>query len=221
MKHTITIRSRRALVGLIVVAALGIVFEVLVIVQDGWRVAGLSLPWPLAVTAFTAWLWVWPRLTIAPGGVRIRNHFRTILIPWNELTDARSDLGLYLWVGTTKYFSAAPPARGGLRQASVRKHPPAVPVIDDTARAHHVVDAEPVIAAQMVSRELDEHRHPDRRDPVSTRTRDLNQRFLTEHPIASELDQDFPSVVSIRWVPWPAVGVIGLLAVAILATMAL
>ncbi len=221
MKHTITVRSRRALGGLTVLVALGVGFEVLVIVEDGWRVAGLSLPWPLVVTSFTAWLWVWPRLTIAPGGVRIRNHFRTIFIPWSELTDARSDLGLYLWVGTTKYFSSAPPARGGLHQAGVRRHPPAAPVIDDTTSAHHIVDVEPVVAAQMVSRELDEHRYPDRRDPVSSRARDINQRLLAEHPIRPELDKDFPSTVSIRWTLEPAIGVVSLLVVAILATTAL
>ncbi len=221
MTHTITIRSRRAILGTAAVAVLGLAFEVLVLVQEGWRNAALSLPWPVVVAAFSAWLWMWPRLTLAPGGARIRNHFRQIDIPWSQLTEARSDLGLYLWVGTKKYFSAAPPARGGLRASSLRKNPPAAPVIDDTQRAHHVVDTEPVVAAQIVAQELEDHRHPERREPVPSRAQALNEQFLAEHPIPRDLDQDFPTAVAIRWIPWPALGVLALLGVAVLATAAL
>jgi hypothetical protein len=222
MTHTITIRSRRGILGTVVVAVLALVFEVVVLLDDGWRVAALSLPWPLLVTAFTAWLWIWPRLTLAPGGVVARNHFRTILIPWADLTDARSDLGLYVSVGSHRYFCAAPPARGGFRIGRARSHPPTAPVIDDAIRVHHVIDVEPVIAAQLLSEELGLQRHPDRRDPVSTAARERIARNLAEDPIPDVLGSSgFPSSTSIRWMPWPAVGIIVLLAAAIVSTMAL
>ena len=220
MTHTITFHSRRGLWGVFIVAAAGALFEAIIFSHDGARAALLALPWPLAVTALTAWLWAWPRTTLGPGGVRVRNLFRTTSFPWSELTAARSDLGLYLWVDERKYFAGAPPARGGVRR-DLRRNPPTMPTLDDTATVHHKLDIEPVIAAQIITSELDRYRNPEDRPLLPTATKEAIRVNLEAAPIPAEMDADFPSTTTSRWNVLPPLVVTGMFVLAIVATRVL
>ncbi len=206
MTHTITIRSKWALIGTGVIAALAVILEALMFIQEGGHSALISLPFPLGVVLLCAWLWAWPSLTLAPGGVFVRNHFRDISIPWDQITDTRTRYGLRIVTGDREFVCAAPPERGGF--AANRKNAvPAAPIIDDTRTVHHRVQTVPAIAARLVLEQRDLALHPEHAPRVSSRDRGQIQKNLAESPIPAKWDASFPAETTVRWQPWPALAV--------------
>lgn len=91
----------------------------LTVVGDG---PGAEL-WPVApVVAAVAWfVWValwWPRVRIAGEGLEVRNPFRTVQLPWDEVkdVDSRGTLVITTSAGRVTAWAAPPKNRAGERR---------------------------------------------------------------------------------------------------------
>lgn len=209
MDHTITFRSKWGRIGTLTVAGLAAALEVVVLVQEGWRAALVGAPLPLAVVALCAWMWWWPAVTTGPRGVLVRNHFRSIAIPWASLEDAGTRFGLRLRAEGREFVCAAPPERGGFAASRQRTGSTVAP-LDDARTVHHVVETVPEAAARMILEEKTLALDPTQRPLLSTDQRARVAQNLRRSPIAARLDSGFPDTVRVRWVPWPAFAVVAL-----------
>lgn len=73
---------------------------------------------PVAVVGLLAWLAFWrPEVEVSDGGVRVRNVWRTVHVPWPALRDVDGRLGLRLVTAYGSYQAWSVPAprrtRGG------------------------------------------------------------------------------------------------------------
>ena len=204
MSRTILFRSKRAPWGIGLVIAFAVFFEYVVFRDGGFKQVALAIGWPLFFISLCVWLWMVPATTAAPGGIVVRNHFRTLWIPWSHLDEARANLGLYLWVDNHKYFASAPPARGGLL-LSAHRQAPVMPELDDTKTVHHVLDVEPIIAAQLLMETRNHVLHPNKHSAQPSPVSEQIDHLLEEHPIPASLDKDFPKKLQIKPNIWPCV----------------
>lgn len=217
MERTLTFRSRWGRIGTCVVLDLALLLEVMVLFQEGWRAALVGLPLPAAVSALCAWLWWWPRLVTGPRGVLVRNHFREILIPWQHLEDAHTRFGLRLVADGREYVCATPPERGGFSASRRRDPAPQLPDLDDTETVHHVIETVPEGAARLVLEERDLALHPEHRPRLSTLQQEAVARNLTDSPLPTQMADGFPSRVTLKATPLPALGVAILFALTFLS----
>jgi hypothetical protein len=120
-----TLRSR---FGVVITLLVWVVCAVpLVTLAVGGQWLGLLRWGPLALfAAFGMWLLFWsPSVTIAPGGVEVRNLLRSHAISWPAIEDVDTRYALRLTTPAgriTAWAAPAPSSHGGLRAAgSVRR----------------------------------------------------------------------------------------------------
>lgn len=99
-----------------VFAVLVWVLGAFVLVGYVWIHAGLRNPLvivPVAFVALLAWVALWrPRVEIDDEGVRMRNVFRTVTVPWPALIHVDTKYALTLFTPGHRYSAWAAPAPG-------------------------------------------------------------------------------------------------------------
>lgn len=167
MNYRIVLYAKSSKFGLIAVAVTGIAFLALVLMYDGPVEFLRVLPLPLAVVAFTAWMWVWPRVIIENSGVTLRNQLRVIHLPWETLEKAEPRFGLYLLCrdsngGAREFYAAAVPSkakRAGSTSEAGRDFPVHVAESASTVK----ISLDPGDASRLINDEIRYRKHPSQR----------------------------------------------------------
>jgi hypothetical protein len=157
---------------------------------------------PAAFIALFAWLVLWsPDVRVDADGVRLRNVFRTIQVPWAALIHVDTRYALTLFTPGHRFAAWAAPAPGRTgttiaRRAERRGRVDAAPTVDGTVRPGDLLGSESGQAAAMV--------------------RDQWTRLREAGEIPAGVADETP--VGIRW-HWSAGGLLVLLAAGTVAAL--
>ncbi|HHT41669.1 MAG TPA: PH domain-containing protein [Actinomyces sp.] len=171
MHPTITIDSTAARVGTYIAAAMALFTSGIIIVADGPRIALVSLPYVWLVFWVVYMLWWMPRLIVSPQEITVRNMLFSWVVPWEQYTGARLNLGLILETRDKDIRASAARPRTGVRNMKAHTGPAPLPHIDESKDALRL-DLDSGQAAQLLREYYERHQEaglgaPDR--PVERR----------------------------------------------------